>query len=466
MIYIFCIFYILSILLSGYSVMLLIFPEERRPFYETYALSYALGSGVMGGFLFLASLYFGVVPSRLSVFSIFLISASLIVAVKLWTAERQKEYDNNWYKTMHLKLNIIPLFSIVVIFLVFVVVCCHSLLMPLYEWDSFAIWGFKAKVFFYEDLKSSQYFYNPNLGYSHPDYPLLVSLLTTGVYASIGYIDETAGKIIFPFFYLAFICLIYTAIRWKLQGKYSLLLTAVFASTPALVRWSGAGTADVALTFFHMGTIFYMIKYFNGGKMSDLIFAGLFNSLCLFTKNEGLALSIINIFVFMIFCISAGKYYKPIIILSLCSIIPCVPWIIFSLGIPRIHENYLACLDPSDFPLNINRLTLIIQGFFNGFISIAKWGIMWILLLILLAACFKSLKNKTFLLLSVLLVSHLVLYIFIYSIYPYDFNELLNSTLDRLILHMLPEGILIITFILSTMINDRSCYETPGRVVE
>ena len=346
------------------------------------------------------------------------------------------------------KPDIFSIFSIVTISMMFLAVCGHSILMPLYEWDSFAIWGLKAKVLFYEGL-GSDYFQNPNLAYSHLDYPLLVPfLMSAGAFSSPGYMGEMTSKIIFPFLYLAFVILIYNAARWRLDRKHALLLTAVFASTPALVRWSGAGTADMALSFFYAGSIFYLIKFFDDGKFYNLAISIIFALCCALTKNEGLPLVIINFIVLLIFSskplFSIKNLKAPVLYISVF-IILYLPWFFFSSNIPKIHENYLGQLTIAKIAGNIDRLSLIIPEMILQFSSIKSWGLVWILALLAGITGPVFFRSKAAFILWCLLAGQLLLYILIYVIYPYnDLSKLLSETIERLYLHILPTGLLII----------------------
>ena len=340
----------------------------------------------------------------------------------------------------------LSLFSLAVILSMFLIVLGDSLFMPVYNGDAYAIWVLKAKVLFYEGF-GSNYFHNPNLGYSHLDYPLLIPMLISGVYSILGSADDSYGKIIYPFIYLLFVGLVFSAARRKLDLERSLLLTALFASIPALVRWSGTGTADMALTFFYAGSIFHLIIFLERKNTYDLLLSAFYSCLCILTKNEGLPLALINIFTFIAFYSFPNKDIKRLFTYISVMLIPCIPWFIFSQDIPKIHENSLAIINLTDFVKNIMRLKIIIPELLKEYFNIQSWGIFWILTAVLSLACWKHLKNKTVSMLSLLFILHTSLYVFIYLVYPSSLKWILSTTLERLILHTTPAILLILTYL-------------------
>ncbi|GEM_PF-2269729 len=349
------------------------------------------------------------------------------------------------------RLDAFSIFSIVTIVAMFLIVCAHSVLMPLYEWDSFAIWGLKAKVLFYEGL-GSDYFQNPNLAYSHLDYPLLVPfLMSAGTFSSAGYSGEMTSKIIFPFLYLGFVYLIYSAMRWRFSRNMSLLLTAVFASTPALVRWSGAGTADMALAFFYAGSVFYLIKFLEERKILGLIVSAVFSLLCALTKNEGLPLAVINIVILMIFLPSPRlgfKGFRSFLIYIAIFAVLFLPWFMFSHNIPKIHENYIGQLTVAKVAENLDRLKLILPEMLLQFFSIKSWGLVWILVFFASVAGLGIARTRSSMALWLLFAGHFLLYMLTYIIYPYDnLPDLIDQTIDRLYLHILPAGMLFMVLL-------------------
>lgn len=437
--------YIAGILVAGYSVTLHLLKSPPDSLAEVFALSFGLGAGTVSFIFFLGGLIFGNPPSLNTI--IFILAFPLI----LFFVRGKKDYFNS--KLLKLSFDPMVIITISIIAIMFSVVFLHSI-MPLYEWDAFAIWGLKAKILLHEGLGiETNYFHNPNLAYSHLDYPLLLPYLMGGACLA-GNHGEFSYKMVFPFFYLAFTCLIYVAARWKLKRTHALFLTAVFACTPALVRWSGAGTADMALSFFYAGSIIYLVRFFEDRKLNNLLISGLFSAFCALTKNEGLPLSIINIAALTVYSILPRfnmKNLKAPLLFLFVFMIFYLPWLIFSLNIPKLHEDYLGNLTVAKFAGNIGRFPLIIQEMSSQFLSLKNWGMFWLLMSVVVIAGGRLFKARTVLLLWCIFIGHLLLYMIIYVISPYAFPELIHQTIDRLYLHLLPAGVLLTIMHLSTI---------------
>lgn len=440
--------YLVLILFLGYGITSLILKGRKTSLCEIFFLSSAVGAGTLGFILFWLSLL-GFKPSALILLCI-TFSAALIIFCRykrssLLTFTKSSEtlpgfYRKNWWV-------VFPALFILSLMTILVVV--NSLLIPLYDIDAFAIWGLKAKVLVYEDLRSASYFYRLPLSFSHLDYPLLVPFLTSGVYATIGGIDDQTGKIIYPLLYLSLMCLSYTALRWKLREKEAFLLCAIMMSLPALIRWSGAGVADMVLTLFYGGSVYYITKFLSGKGSQDLTLAMMFTSFCAFTKNEGLALALINIIVLLFFNLRAG-FKKRDLMISACFVsgvlLLLLPWFIWSKDIPRTYENYPSRIDATLFFENISRLKVIIPAFLKQFIYFERWGAFWLLLPVFAVLGWKAFQKQHTIIMWAFFASHIFLYIFIFIITPWDPEHLALMSLERLLLHSTPAVLLLIAF--------------------
>lgn len=438
------VFYICLVIFTGYGVISAIFWGERKPPSVIMGLSMAVGAGCTALFLFWISLG-GAAPSR-SIFA-FLAAAISIFVGCLWKHRRLsippsgtvslRNYD--WWF----------LIPVLVVGSSVVVISVHALGFPLYEWDAFAIWGLKAKALACESLRSGpQYFHNLSMSYSHLDYPLLVPFLVAGVYGIIGYMDDQVGSIVFPFLYISFGLLMYSGLRWINSRKEAALLTALVMGAPVLIRWAGAGTADMILTTYYAGSIHFVVKWMQEEKIPDLMLAILFSVFCAFTKNEGMALGLINILILFIFTFVRINRRQVIgfVIFVVGAIFLLVPWLIWMKGIPRTHENYLSRISYSNFVESTHRLEIIIPAFFNEFIQWNRWGGLSVLLIVTAIMGWRAFRKRYVIAMWLLLGMHIGLYLLIYLISPWNIQEILFVSLDRLILHTTPAIIFLIGY--------------------
>ena len=170
--------YVLLLVLAGYAALALVWQGERRPLAEIVGFSLALGTGTVATLLFWASLL-GFAPTR----GLLLVGA---------TAALGTIAGMGWTGRLLLPTRVPPagltradwwlVIPVAVLVGMTGLVAVHALGFPFYEWDSFAIWGLKAKVVAHESLAAPRpaYFHDLTLSYSHPDYPLLTPFLLAG----------------------------------------------------------------------------------------------------------------------------------------------------------------------------------------------------------------------------------------------------------------------------------------------
>ena len=123
-------------------------------------------------------------------------------------------------------------------FLVAIILACllartmASLMTPMNDWDGICVWGLKAKVLFFETIRTTGYFNRHELSYSHPIYPLLVPLMYAWVATVIGHWDDVGIFIVNPVNVIVATALLYCVLRRQTSRMSSLAITAIFASLP------------------------------------------------------------------------------------------------------------------------------------------------------------------------------------------------------------------------------------------
>jgi hypothetical protein len=440
--------YLGIVLLLGHVLVSAVWRGERRPLVERVGLSATLGAGGLGVLFFWLSLA-GLIPTRVVTLSIGLVL--LVAQGVLWRIGR-----------LSLPMPLRPagastttgnramtLAAWTVVALLLLVASVHAVGFPQYEWDGFAIWGMKAKVLSTESLRAGPaYFHDVSLSYSHLDYPLLVPFLTAGAYGMMGQFHEQLGKVCFPLLFLALGLVLNTGLRWKLDSLRAAMLTALAVSVPVLVRWAGAGTADVALALYYTGMLCYSIRWLDEGNLRDLLTVMLCTVFCVFTKSEGLALALILVLGLFLFSVLAPgrRRFTGLALLAAGVLTLSLPWLIWSSGLPRTHENYAANLNPANIIANWDRLRVILPEFARQVFAWERWGILWVLLALSTICGWRRFRERHVGILWFLLVAHLGLYVLIFIVTPWDVRELLASALDRLILHTVPAAVLLIGF--------------------
>ncbi len=434
--------YMMLIVFFGYVLLAFIFKGESLPFSECLGLSLAVGAGAMGSLLFGISLC-GFSPSRM----VFLLIIILVGCLYLIGAKYQ------WLvkiQPVDSKGDVVNLANVMVFCsfsLLMAGIAIHALGFPLYEWDAFSIWGLKAKVLFYESLAHKpDYFYDLSLSFSHLDYPLGVPFLISGFYGLLGEVNDTWAKIIFPFYYLSLALILYNGFQWKLDKLKAACLVLITLGAGGFVRWAGAGTADLALTVFYGCGVCYLLRYLDDQKRCHLILTVLFAYFCTFTKNEGMVLGCFIVLVMFLFNLLNREKsdWKQFIACTGVFLGLLLLWLYWRRDLPRTSEDYAQLAGIKLLLNNFYRLKIILPAFIEQLYAFKLWGGIWVLLAVFAILGRKAFKHRYVKAAWLLLVLHAGLYMFVFIITPWDVRELLDVSLDRLILHFIPvTGLLI-----------------------
>ena len=226
---------LLIITISGLPLTLILLPPElKQNLLFTETVSYAIGVGDISlvmilmsllevNFSFKTILYFLMIV----VFLGFLIVIYQIRYLKLPKniVKKNKKFINkksnikildykNYFKVFN-KRTLIKIIEIILIILILFQVLTSifiTIIFPVRFWDAITCWSFKAKAFFLD--KNIYDFYNEHsYKFSHPSYPILLPLLQTFSYFSIGTLNKNLMKILFPFFYISLLIANYSFLR-------------------------------------------------------------------------------------------------------------------------------------------------------------------------------------------------------------------------------------------------------------
>ncbi len=438
--------YLAAILLMGHVIVSMILRGERRSRVECAGLVLAIGAGGLGQVLLWASLV-GFTPGR-SILAVIV----LVFGAKQWQLVWKHQWP--WSRAArsegHSRLDgLCTIAAIAVITGCVVMVSVQAIALPVYSWDAFAIWAFKAKVLLRESLSSRPpYFYDTTLSYSHLDYPLLIPFLMAGAFGAMGEGNEHLGNIVFPVLFLALGFQMFGALRWKIDRPRSLLLTALMMSIPTVMNWAGAGIADVALILYYTGSVFYFLKWMEEQRRADLILTILFSVFTASTKNEGFALALILGGFMFLFAASARNKAKlaDFLFFTVGFMVLQSPWIWWSRAIPRTHENYGGRLRLSVVIENWDRMSVIVGEFLKQAWTWPRWGGVWVLLFLVAILGYRGFGRRFVVVVWLLLISQLGLYALIFVVTPWDVRELLGSALDRVLMQTLPSVVLLVGF--------------------
>ncbi len=335
------------------------------------------------------------------------------------------------------KIESVLLFSIL---LLSIFVGFEALVRPLVSWDGIATWLIKSKAFFIEGGVKPQ-----TLIYLNDGYPLLMGLAGAFVYSTLGVVNDRLVLILFYGFYLAAGGVVYSQLRKLLNFRYSLFLTFLFLSTQNIIRHGGryeAGYVDLAFGFYLLSAVVIFTRVLNEKKLNMFVLFMLFLGIIPLVKEEGVAFSIIMSFVVLYFVMKKSLPARFLYVLFLW-ILPFFDWRLYKFFY-HIPTNYLfknPQLIPDRFPIT---LQLIVKEFFN----IKNWNLLW---MSYIASLFLMARKREHFIISFVIIAMIISYIVAYLISPNDPANHVPNTIDRLLLHFAPLGMVSIGFALANL---------------
>lgn len=440
MTFLWCATYLGVMLMVGCSLLMLLSGGKPRPLIETLGIIIVMGAGATGTLLLWLS-FIGIAPGRWLIFLLGLLgTVTLAVFRKKLAAILPSfpKFQNRW--PAHVLMALI----IMGIFVANLIVFLMAIGMPVIEWDSFAIWILKAKVLYDAPLTPRPaYFTDLRFAYSHLDYPLLLPMLYAGAFAMIGQADDQWGKIVLPLLYAGQTLLAYTGARQWLGRNGALAMALLLVGGPSVIIIATPGVADIPLAVFLLASLVYLLRWMAHRETADLLLAAAFTVFMAMTKSEGLALAAINLLA-IVGVAAFRKAWKPLGLFSSVVIASLLPWLVWSIGLPRVDENYTAQITYSNIAQNLDRLGTILPTFFESMAEVQLWGGLWLVLPCVAFLGYRGFANSQGVVLWIMLLLHLSLYALIYVVTPWNLNELLQASLVRVLSHVAPNVMLLV----------------------
>lgn len=331
--------------------------------------------------------------------------------------------------------NVSPFFSALdkILLLLLGAVCLYVLfqsqLRPLSAWDGWAIWLYKAKVFFIDgNINPTHTVYFEN------DYPHFLSLAIAYIYILIGKIDDRSVLLLFSGFYIATGLATFSFLKTYISQTKALILTFLLLSTQSFIRHGGkwdAGYADLPLGFFFLCSSILSWKYISSKNIKILILLQIFLAITSQIKNEGLPFSII-IELLLLFTLFRLKKLKNMLFF-LIWLIPLIFWKLYKKA-HVFYANYLF----NHTLLHINRLPTVLIEIGREILHIQRWNFFWIFITFCFVLFVLQKKSKLSILFYSIFFLQLLVYVGIYLITPHDVVGHVRNTIDRLFLQIAP----------------------------
>ncbi len=351
--------------------------------WERIAYCYPLGLAALGMPMFLLS-YFGVhldviIITGISIFSLVLVAAVRHVSPrKFWQAEANARQPAQPFTEFEWLLVVIILLSLGAR-------TVASLLAPLNDWDGVCVWGIKAKVLFYNTVKTTDYFYKPEYAFSQPNYPLLWPFMYAWVCTVLGSWDDLGMLILNPVNLIVFTALLYGTLRRYVARTVALAVTAIMVSLPALVHYTECGQADVTLMVIFGAALFAMFDWMNHRRRDSLWLSAFLMGGALFTKQEGKIVFVALLCAGCVYVFVAQRSnWKPLlgqlVMFAVIAVIWASPWLLFQRGIKDWSWDFsgvsFSAIRWSQIP-SLVELLFANSIYWLNQVHLPKWNFLW-----------------------------------------------------------------------------------------
>lgn len=308
---------------------------------------------------------------------------------------------------------------------------------PMGSWDGFRIWNIKAEFLALNNPLWQNVFNLPHF-MSHNDYPMMLPSLTARFWNYTGGENFAANITIGLFFTFGLVYLLYQAIAYFKSEKAAIAVTSVFMILDIFLVNGAAQCADIPLAYMYLCAITALFMYFKKQQFSYIILSVIFAALSAWTKNEGMLFFAIFVSTVAIWLL-LNKNYKKAGLVIFSAAIPAVFLLLFKklANSPNDLIAGFAALKTYHFAFDWSRYLIIIKTFAK--IIFTRFPLLFVLLLL----CIKGFKikdsNRTPFLLSVIIFTLTTAgYFCVYLFSPHDITWLVDNSMDRLILQILP----------------------------
>ncbi|MCL4418308.1 MAG: hypothetical protein M1365_16765 [Actinobacteria bacterium] len=340
--------------------------------------------------------------------------------------------------------------TILFIFLLTIVLIGWVLTNPAYGFDGWAIWSFKAKIFYLRETIPLDFLKQPDFFiFINSNYVILLPLIQAWIYLHLGHMQTSYAQVIYIITYASM--LLISLDFFKSVSKNKTIpgaLVLMLALMPWLVENSQKNYADIILAVYLVSGFAFLIHWLKGESNYYLWFSSLLFGFGAFTKNEGIIIYIIFI-IFMCFHLlylqkkpffsTLRQTSKPILISSIVWLV----WTLFSkfnnLNTIMTSTNLTIDYTLSHYKM---RLFVIFKAIINETVlRYTHWGLTWPLFIFLfIVALFAGVKTVKYYLFIFIIIA---VYIAIYFYTPLNLQQQLNTSLDRLVLQITPCAILL-----------------------
>ncbi|MFH1680675.1 MAG: hypothetical protein ABIH26_08530 [Candidatus Eisenbacteria bacterium] len=253
-------------------------------------------------------------------------------------------------------------------------------LRPVFAWDAWRIWSFRAKVLFIERGFPEEFFASDWAGFA--GYPLGIPFVEAYLARAAGIWHEPAIKMLFPLLFGGLLSATWHLLAERTDRKTASAGLFLLASAPLLVYHGSVAYMDLALAFFLASAVLHLSRWESGAGEGSLSTAALLAGFLPQIKNEGLPLFLLLSAIVALR--RKGRGDRRALIRWFALSLPfSLPWLLFKHlgGIAESPYHVLLFPGPGSVA---HRLYEAVRLSAASMTLAGSWGIAWFALLFLL----------------------------------------------------------------------------------
>ena len=339
--------------------------------------------------------------------------------------------------------------------------------MPHGDWDAWAIWNTHAR-FLYRGGRT----WSEGIPYTiHGDYPLLTPSLTARLWRYAGEEAPEAGALLGIMFALSGVAVLLSTLSQLRDTQLALLMALMLIGTPYYLERGVSQYADVPLAVFTISTIALICLHLERGpdRFGPLVLAGFTAGCAGWTKNEGLLFILATCIVLLLPVFrNPAVTFRRFAAFSLGLLLPLAVISYFKLAIAPPYDliEDLRYQETIQRITSIDRHAVILKSLARSAWFFGAWAMQPMIPLFAFIAL-RGAGRRVFrsqggfaglLILGIVLAG----YYAVYLITPIPLQVHLDSSLNRLLIHLWPSFLLVLSLMARSKSLSGSCSDTPG----
>jgi len=333
----------------GWLVLKRIRPlKENFYFLEEIFLAFGLGFGLITLVMFYFSLLsIACIPLNISLAS--LIPFAILSAVN---ARKTLQTDSVVLKAKS-KYSFWELLLIFMILFNMAMVAFRAYFQTIDIWDRWAVWAFKAKVYFVHQRIPFERFSEFVRVWGNWDYPNHVPLMEAWVALNLGYWNDQLTRLVFPLFFIGISVCVFCLCCRSIPRPWSLMATFCLSSLPLLQDLTIGALTEPVLAFYYLFSLALLLRWMHTEDKVLLILSAVFGGLTAWTKNEGMVYVLFNWFTLMLFLHKNRNNYPCKVITKLLGF-----YALIVLAVILPHLIFKTLFGLKNVLINVNNISL------------------------------------------------------------------------------------------------------------